>query len=348
METVDNAEVSSGGGTHKIKLGVTFTDQSSPEYKHSLMWEFGPDMATGPQEAALQVTGFLHKKYWKEIESDIQPTHYSQDDGSEIIESKGWTDSPYSPSCVPNPVRKKFRSLFGENLAENTFTFEPDGAPVIDVPSLPGEFEVEVFELEIKVNGRYNEEISEDDSRVEDGNFTSHMREAETGDIIHTSHSVRHAVSWWFTPTETDTGKPRFQIEQCFHKEWDDTVSNGFENQYENETRIEAYKSPTGSPSMVTLPAEIVDSLSEWFGEPLISQSIKDDGGSMPTFVYECFNCERVTKATPRDACPDCDSGSLCTYDSVEEYKQQVENRDEDETELLEVLVNAEPTVKTD
>lgn len=340
MDTVDASQVRYDGGTHKIKLGVTFQDEDTPEYEHSVMWAFEPTLATDSQNARLDVSSFIHKKYWTKLD-DVEHGLFTEEDGSEIIESAGWFDSPYNPSTIHPLVLDKLRALFGDEIVDNTINNPSDNIDSeIDMPEIPPSAEVEVFEIHLQLDGSYTEELSEDDPRVGDGHYTSHIKDAE-GNIKHTSYRIQHNVVWWVTPVE---GESRLEIEKCFHKTWDEGTIRGFDTEYPGEYVVEAYREEDDSPGMDTLPGDITEALSGWFGEPLARRSVAYDGEELPINAYECYECDTAFEATPRDHCIHCGSDSLIQYESMEHLKERIEERGEDEEQLLDMLMTAEIT----
>lgn len=336
MESVTNSEVRSDGGQYRIKLGVTFEDLETPEYEHAVMWGFEPTLAVDSQNPRLDLNYIIHKKYWEEL--DVEPTKFSEDDGSEMIHSYGYFDSPYDPECVPDSVRNKMSELFGDELVKGTFSNPPESADVVDVPEIPSEHSVELFTIDINVDGSYSEELEEDDPRVGNGHFTSHVKDSD-GEIVHTSYRISHNMSWWVRPTEKGT----LVVEKCFHKTWDDRMTANFKENHPGETLVESYQNESETPDLDSLPDEILATLMSWFGEELIKNSLSSR--NLPKYVYECFECGEPSHVTPRDHCPACGSDSLCRYESLEQYRERVENRDDDEEKLLDWLTSAEISV---
>lgn len=347
MKTLDNHEVRSDGGRHEIKLGVTFTDPDTPEYEHSISWHFEPTFATDTQTPFLEVSGFIHKKYWTEISDEIDHTLYTTDDGSEIVESGGWFDKPYEAKTLPESVRTHFNSLFGTTLTENTFERAAELTTVdrtpIDIPEIPTDHKVHTFEINLKLDGSYTEELDEDDPRVVDGSYTRHIKNAD-GEITSTYYTMSHNASWWIQPV-ADSNGVEFEIQKCFHKTWDEGMVGSFDCEYENEKIVESYQEGDEIPPLSSLPDAILTALSEWFGEETIQEALSDCNRSLPKYVYECMACSTDTIVTARNSCPRCSEESLCRYESYEDYMEIKADETEEEQQLKEMLVNAEPTV---
>lgn len=343
MDTVNNQEVRSSGGRHEVCFGVTFDDEEDAEYEHSIVWTFVPTLSTGPENARFEVMNLIHKRYPKSLRGSVTQTNFSRDDGSEILHSHGWGSSPHPTESVPETVRERFRSLFGDELAEHTFTARDERVDAVELPEIPDDHSASIVDITLRIDGLYTEDIPEEDPRVdvEKEHFTSHMKDAETGEILHTSHVVNHSPSWWFGPVEDGS---RLQIRQCYHKTWDDRMTGGFTEENPREEMIESYREDDDTPSMATLPKEIITTLSEWVGESLTLRSVSHDGGELPTYVYECFGCETVFESTPLGGCPHCPNDRLCRYDSQERYDEINEDQDERDREILEELTNAELT----
>lgn len=337
----------SGGGSHTIALGVRYQDADDPEYEHALVWKFEPTFATDSQTPMLESRGFLHKQYWVENRDEIEYTHYSTDDGSNLVESYGWFDT-IAVSSVPEQVWGEMEALFGSEVRTNTFETPVGGADaVMPTVSVPTEAEAFVAELELKVDARASEEIDEDDPRVTPDDFTSHVRDGDTGEILSTSHFVSHDCSWWIQPVRNGS-EPYLRIEKCFHKTWDEGMVGSFECEYENEEVVEAYRSADEAPSFDSLPEDVIASLSNWLGEPIVKRSLERCGAEMPQRVYECFECDATTVATPRGTCVECGSESLCTYKSIEQYEESKANESETTKKIKEMLASAEPSVSVD
>lgn len=336
MDSVSADEVQASGGRYAMKLGVTFSDSDDPEYNHVVMFGFEPTLAVDSQNPRLDLNYIIHKKYWEEL--DVEPAKFTEDDGSELIHAHGYFDSPYDPSLVPNSVRGKFTELFGEELADGTFTNPPEKAETVAVPDIPGSHTVGVFDLTIQLDGTYTEELSEDDPRVGDGHYKSEMKD-ENGDVVHESYRMSHDVSWWFTPTGDG-----LEIKECFHKTWGERMKRDFEENYPGVTVVESYRDGEETPGMDSVPGAILADLASWFGEELVQASLSSR--SLPEYVYECFECDEVSKVTPRDHCPSCGNTSLCRFESVEQYKEAIESRDELDEEVLEWLASADVSVE--
>lgn len=337
MDSVTNSNVRSTGGRYEIKLGVTFSDKDDSEYNHAVMWGFEPSLTVDSQNPRLDLNYIIHKKYWSEL--DVEPTKFTEDDGSELVHSHGYFDSPYNPEHIPETVKNKLEELFSEELVDGTFNNPPENADSVEVPTISEEHSVEVFEMTIQVDGSYTEELEEDDPRVGNGHFTSEVKDAETGEVLHTSYRISHGMSWWFTPTPDGP-----EIEKCFHKSWDDKMKGNFEENYPGETVVEAYQEEETTPSMDSVPDDILHTLTGWFGENLIRSSLT--GNQIPRVVYECFDCREASKVTPRDHCPKCGSESLCEFESLLHYRKHIRDRDEDEEELMNWLASAEVSVE--
>lgn len=344
METIDADQVKTSGGRHSIKLGVTFEDPETPDYEHAIVWGFEPTLATDSQTPTLEVRSVLHKKYWEEIDAEL--TLATSDDGSEVIFSGGWMSGPFETAQVPQSITEKLTTIFGTELAQNTiekpeqiFDIELEE---VELPQIPESHSVVVPEFTVKIDGDYIEYLDEADTRVEDGNFTSHMKNAETGEILSTSHPLNHDMSWWFEPNDTHLG---LRIRECFHKTWDDKMHGGFEEKYARETVVESYRSHTETPSIAQLPKEVLAELMQWFGESLVQKMLSDTTRDLPTYVYECFNCDSVSEVTPRNNCPECGSDSTCRYESMDQYAEIIEDEDEQTQAVKEMLANSEPTV---
>lgn len=339
MDSVTNSEVHACGGRHEIKLGVTFSDTEDPEYNHTVMWGFEPTFAVDSQNPRLDLMYVIHKKYWEEL--DVEPTKFTEDDGSELVDSYGYFDAPYDPSCVPTTVREKFTELFSEELAEGTFNNPPECPESVDVPNIPEDHSVSVFSMLLQVDGSYTEEVSEEDPRVGDGHFVSEIKDAETGEVLDRGYTISHDMSWWFTPTQDG-----LKIQKCFHKTWGKRMTRDFKESNPGEKVVESYQGEDKTPSMDSLPADIVADLTDWLGENLVTSSF--DQASVPEYVYECFNCGEPSKVTPRDYCPECGSDSLCEFDSLESYRDHIEDRDEEEEQFLDWLCSAEVSTEVE
>lgn len=341
MESVANSEVTSTGGRHSIRIGVVFQDPEESVYKHQIMWLFEPTLATDSQTPLFEVRGIRHKKYWEGVDIDIMSI---EPDEAEEVHSHGWSNGPYSTETIPETIGEKLAELFGSELSENTMAGIEDGEEVNDIPAVPEKHQVEIHDICLKVDGSYAEELDEDDPLVGNGHFTSHMKDAETGEILHTSHYMEHSMSWWFEPAE-DGG---LQIRKCFHKTWDDAVSGGFEVRHEGVELVESYREGEGTPDMETLPDEILSTLMDWVGEPLVSESLEGTERELPKYAYECFDCGEVSEVTPRNACPECGSESTCRYESMEMYEEAIADESEEEREVKEFLAGAEVSVSLD
>lgn len=348
MQTLDNSEVRSDGGRHEIKLGITFTDPETPDYEHSISWHFEPSFLTDTQTPFLEVCGFVHKKYWANIREEIEHTRQTTDDGSEIVESGGWFNKPYETDTIPDSIKSHLADLFTDTLAENTTErvseFSPTELTEISIPEIPSNHEVHTFEMVIKTDGSYTEDLDEDDPRVSEDSFTSHIKDGETGEIRSTYHSMSHNASWWIEPV-ADTDGVTLEIEKCFHKTWDDGMHGGFECKYENEKLVEVHRESEQTPPLSSLPDAILTALSEWLGEEVVRDALESFDRSLPKYVYECIECSTDSIVTARNACPRCGAESLCRYESFEDYVEIRADESEKEQAVKEMLVNAEPTV---
>lgn len=351
MESIQNHSRTrpyrSNGGSHRIAVGARYDDPETPEYRHALVWKFNPTLQRGPQTPTFDCVGFVHKKYWRDIEPDIAYTHDTTDDGSEVIESHGWSDT-IDVTTTPDIVREHFESLFGSENRENAFTnprIEGEEAPDVSLPKDASAF---TAEFDVVISGRTTEELSPDDPRVDADSeeFTSHMKDANTGEILSTSHIATHDCRWWIRPVSTED-EARLEIEQCFHKVWDKRMHGGFECKDENETLVESHRDGD-TPSIDSLPDDVLAGLADWFGEPLIRRSLRANGSEMPTKTYECVSCDSVFEVTPRDSCPDCGSESLCEYPSLEKYEEIKEEESDEAAALKEELATAEITTTLD
>lgn len=344
MKTIATEEVRSTGGRHSIKIGVVFEDPDTPDYEHAIVWGFEPTLATDSQTPTLEIRTVLHKKYWAELDADL--TLPTSDDGSEVVYSGGWMSGPFETTQVPQSVQDTLNAIFGDVLTRNTIEqadeiFDSD-LETVPLPVIPDTHSVIVPEFTVKIDGDYTEYLDEDDARVQDGNFTNHMKDAETGEILSTAHPLSHNMSWWFEPKETSDG---IRISECFHKTWDDRMHGGFEEKYDRETVVESYRSHTETPPVSQLPKEILTELMQWFGEPFVRSILSETERDLPTYVYECFNCNSVSEVTPRNHCPNCGSDSTCRYESMEQYTEIIEDEDEQTKAVKEMLASSEPTV---
>lgn len=212
MQTVDNDLVLSGGGEYSIKIGVTFPTEEEKQ-KESIVWTFVPQLNTG-RTKNLQVQSVLHKKYWTEV--DVDMTQATADDGSEIKYYGSYSEGPFCTSKIPNTVTTVLTETFGETLAQNTLNRE-DTSQLTDpeLREIPSEHICIIPEFTLRLTGEYTEELSRTDTRVTEDDFTETIQNANTGEILHTSHPLQHTVEWWLIPHPDTTG---LTIEKCYRE----------------------------------------------------------------------------------------------------------------------------------
>jgi hypothetical protein len=346
MNSIEKERVEDDGGKTDIWVGVCFEDDDSKEYEHSIVWRFEPTFATDSQTPVLEIRRVLHKKYWVGLDEKV--TTPTTDDGSDIKVSKGWAEGPFDPSQLPESVFKKLRYIFGDELAQNTVI---EAADILDVDftsvnliDIPNSHTVITPEFTIKANGRYTDSVDKSHERVIDGAFTRKIRDGETEEVLDVYHPIDHSVSWWFTPSDSGL----VEIEKCVHKIWDEGMVGGFETKYENEEVIEACRTPEASPSVASLPDDILRSLAEMFGEPFVVELLEDTDAEIPTYVYECFECGEASEVTPRSSCPECGASSVCRYESPEEYRKSIEQETERDRKVKEKLAQLELTFESE
>jgi len=323
MDSVQSEDVQCTGGHHTIKIGVTFEDRKSPDYKHSIVWGFEPTLATEGKHPILEVRTILHKKYSNNINPDY--TIPTQDDGSEVINHGGWTDGPFTTDAIPNSVKDKLSEMFGDELAENTIKNPQEVLDIdcefseVTLPNIPNKHTVILPEFIVEIHGSYVNHLSKEEADQRDVDYTSHMKDANTGEIKDTYYPVNHNLLWVFSPVKNESG---LQVEKCVHKTWNNKMSYDFEENYDGEQIIEAYKTPAETPNIDELPRAILLELTEWFGTPLMEQMLAGTNTNIPTYAYDCYNCDELSVSTPRKTCPKCGSENKTRYDSVENYNQ--------------------------
>lgn len=342
MKSVDKDEISAQPQELEFKIGVIFEDSETPRYNHSVVWRFEPTLRTGSQDPILTVSSLIHKKYYREIDANI--TSSRTDDGSNLVNTGDWYDKPIDTSVIPETVRNKFESIFGETLATNTFEKPEDVLDTevteIDIPEIPDDHYVIVPEINIKYKGSYTERVESDNPQER---FKTEF-ENEDGDTV-SYYSIDHLVFWNFKPKPSETG---LEVLECFHKIWDDSVRFGFDVKEDGVDMLETHRKVSGTPSNSELPKSLLAELCNDFGEQFVRTLLDDPEDNLPQYVYECVGCDSACVVTPRDNCPNCGSSSTIRYESEEEYINHIENETERDRDMKEFVANAEVSIGMD
>lgn len=348
MKSVDNDELLVGVEENEVRIGVIFEDSDTPRYHHSIVWGFKPTLQTDSQNPILTVSNFIHKKYYREI--DVNMTSATSDDGSNLVNSGGWGDKPFDTSCVPDSVKARFKSIFGDVLTKNTFDNAEDILDTeltdIDVPDIPDKHRVIIPKSNIQYSGRYSEDVEPDDPRIKD-NKEKYKKEIkdEDGNVLSSSYVIDHHIIWWFSSIEGDVG---IQVDKCCHKTWCERVSYSFKCEYETTSMVESHKKPSETPAFSELPRDLIKELCADFGEQFVRMNLDDPESELPRYAYECMDCDSVYVVTPRNNCPNCGNSSVIRHDSEESYINYIENETESQKEMKEWLCSAEVSISTD
>ena len=233
MDSVSKDKVNRVGCHQDIRITAEYDDPDASKMKHSVMWEFVP------HPDGLLVPSFLHKKFYEQV--TVDPTSFTQDDGSEIIEMYCW--EPIHPTAVPHKVWDFVRELLGDKLVTTTLSADtPSSYKIPKLTNIPQSSSISCDTFEVLIDAQYSETFDEG--------------------------TITHYCVWEFEPDTSNT--PRLQVSKCVHKTCFGTATTAYSDDNPGEQIIELLEGDA-TPPISELPSTVISRLQTLFGPSSIS-----------------------------------------------------------------------------